>query len=123
MSVLIPILSKKENEKNFLEKATENEKEIFVMAIVEPKAFELDFGFTAKEISHANALMEEIKKNLEAQGKKVTDVLEWGETLHKINNFAKLKKTKKICLKKQENPSFKKLAKELKEQHNKVEII
>ena len=123
MSTLIPILTKQENDPAFLEQALRKEKEVYLMAIVENEALELDFGFTAKEISIANDLIAKIKETLTAQKKHATEILEWGETVHKIVNFYKLKKIKKICLKKQDSASFKKLVKQLKENRLNVEVI
>lgn len=123
MEILIPILSKKENDPEFLAKASLNAQEIFLITIVDANAPNQSFGFTATEISHANALVQEIKELLAGSNKRVIDVLEWGDTVPKIANYAKLKKIKKIVLKQQDTPEFKKLVKQLRTQHHNVEVV
>ncbi len=123
MDVLIPILSKTENQDTFLDTAAEGAGKIYLMIVVEAKNLEYDFGFTTGQISLGNQLMEDIKKYLTEKGLLVFDVLEWGETIPKITNFYFLKKIKKVVLKKQENDYFKKLVKELKGKKLNVEVI
>lgn len=123
MSVLIPLLSKLENDTEFLSQATDGEKEVLLLAIVDSESLELSFGFTATQISQGNALIEEIREILEDNGKRVYDVLEWGSTLQHIINFARLKKATKIALKDQDSEEFHKLVKELQKSHHNVQVI
>ncbi len=123
MGVLIPIISKKENSKAFIEKAIEGQKSAFLLAIMDTGAVAKNFGFATSEIGHENELIEEIKKTLKEKGIAFDDALEWGDTTSTIINFAKLKKIKKVALVKQENKYFKDLVKELKENGFEVEIF
>ncbi len=123
MSVLIPILSKQENDTEFLSKAIHEQTYVYLLLIVEARSLDSTFGFTASQINHGNALINEIKTILEKQNKKVYDTLEWGDTTPRIINFAKLKKITKIALKNQENEDFKKLVKQLKQENLNVQVI
>ena len=123
MSVLIPIISKKENSPEFLEKATRGQKQVFLLAIMDTGALAKNFGFATSEIGHGSELIDEIKKTLAPKGIEANDVLEWGDTHQQIINYAKLKKTKKVALIKQENKYFKDLVKDLKEQGFEVELF
>ena len=123
MDVLIPIISKHENDPQFLAVATKESEKVFLLVIVDANVPDMSFGFTATEIGHGNALIREIKRTLEDSGKEVFECLEWGETIPKIINFAKLKKIKKVALKKQDNHWFKKLVKLLHEEKIETEII
>ncbi|MEK6941770.1 MAG: hypothetical protein AABW85_02855 [archaeon] len=123
MTVLIPIISKKENNPEFLEKATQGQHHVFLLAIMDTGAVAKNFGFATSEIGHGNELIEEIKYTLKAKKIELSDVLEWGDTHQQIINYAKLKKTKKVALIKQENKYFKDLVKDLKEQGFEVELF
>lgn len=123
MDILIPILSKQENDPQFLAAATKESEKVFLLVIVDAGVPEMSFGFTATEIGHGNTLMREIKRKLQDGGKQVFECLEWGETIPKIINFAKLKKIKKVALKKQDTQGFKKLAKLLRDEKIETEII
>jgi len=123
MSVLIPIISKKENNEVFLEKAIKKEKTVFLLAIMDTNAAATNFGFATSEIGHGNELIEEIKEYLKPVKVTVNDALEWGDTNSKILNYAKLKHIKKVALIKQNNKYFKDLVLELKENKIKVELF
>lgn len=123
MSVLIPILSKKENTPEFLEKAVKGEKEVFLLAIMDTNALSNNFGFATSEIGAGSELIEQIKAKLEPKKIKVIEALEWGDTNTQIIHLAKLKNIKKIALVKQENKYFKDLVKELNENKIKTQIF
>ncbi|MBI2598028.1 MAG: hypothetical protein HYW50_02430 [Candidatus Diapherotrites archaeon] len=123
MSVLIPIISKKENNPEFLKKAIKGEKKVFLLIIMDTTATTKNFGFATSEIGHGNELIEEIKKNLEPENVSVDEALEWGDTNTQIINYAKLKKIGKVVLAKQENEYFKNLVKDLEKNNFEVKII
>ncbi|MBI4044348.1 MAG: hypothetical protein HY392_01435 [Candidatus Diapherotrites archaeon] len=123
MDVLIPIISKHENDPQFLASATKEAGKVFLLVIVDANVPDMSFGFTATEIGQGNTLMREIKRTLQDSGKEVVECLEWGETIPKIINFAKLKKIRRVALKKQDNHWFKKLARQLHEEKIETEII
>ena len=115
MKVLIPVLSRKENDAGFLEQALHGAKEVVALLVVDSSAMTGGFGFAAGEISDGNSVMDEIKKQAGAKKKTCRTVLEWGKTLDKIKALAELNKVDKIVLVKQENHYFKELVKQLKE--------
>ena len=123
MKIVIPLLSKQENNEDFLEKAVEGAKEIIVLLVIDTEAMPGQFGYAATEIRHGNMLIEEIKERLEEKKKQCNDIIEWGNTLTKIDHIARLQKADKIVLQKQENKFFKDLVKELKKEGQKVEVI
>lgn len=123
MSVLIPVISKKENSKEFLQKALSGQKEVFLLGIMDTGAVAKNFGLAASEIGRVNEIIEEIKKELKEKGIKFDDALEWGDTQAQIINFAKLKKVRKVILAKQENKYFEDLVKKLKDNGFDMEIF
>ncbi len=114
-TVLIPLLSKQENNPDFLNSATQGFDHVTLLAVIDRMEIVGRFGFMANEIRSASQSLEKIKTFLEAQGKMVDDVLEWGETEQKIEHIAALRDCAKIVLVKQENQYFKKLLKKLEE--------
>lgn len=114
-TVLIPILSKHEDNPDFLNSATRGFDHVTLLAVIDKQEMIGMFGFMANEIRSASQLLEKIKTFLEAQGKLVDDILEWGETGQKIEHAAMLQNCAKIVLAKQENQYFKKLLKQLEE--------
>ncbi len=124
MKVLIPLVSKKENNPEFLQKATEGAKEVVLLLVIDQRELVGQFGFAASEIMQGTALIEQIKKLLEAKGKRAKDIMEWGETETKIEHIALLQRVDKIALLEQENEYFKSLVKQLsKKMAGKIEII
>lgn len=124
MKVLIPLVSKKENNPDFLQKATEGAKETILLLVIDKRELVGQFGFAASEIMQGNMLIEQIKKFLETKGKRARDIMEWGETTTKIEHTALLQKVDKIVLLEQKNEYFKSLVKQLsKKMAGKIEII
>lgn len=123
-TALIPLVSKKENNLDFITNVCAKADEIILLLIVDTAAMPGQFGFAASDISHGNQLMEEIKEIAKKKRTICNDLIEWGETIPKICNFAQLRKIKKIFLVKQQNEFFKKLVKELKEKTDaEIEIV
>ncbi len=123
-SILIPLLSKQENNPEFLEKALENAYEANILLVIDKEAMVGQFGFAATEIMQGNLLLEELKQKI--SGKKILcqDIMEWGNTEQKILQLAQLKKADKIVMVEQENKYFQDLLKKLREKENeKIELI
>ncbi len=120
--VLVPVLSKKEASPEFVEKIAAKAKEIILLLVIDTASMSGQFGFAAGEIAHANALMQKIKDALGKKKKTCDDILEWGDTLTKIENIAMLRQVDKIYLVKQDNQFSKKLLKDLKEKLPKIDI-
>jgi hypothetical protein len=128
MKALIPLLTKEENDLDFLEEAVGKAKEVVLLGIVDDESLAKgQFGFAANEIRHSNAFLEEVKAILEKQGKVVKDISEWGDTARKIGNIAKLNQVNKVCMKKVNNKFFRDLEealrKDLKKEKIHLEII
>jgi len=121
-SILLPILSEKENNEEFLEKALKGTREVILLIVVDTESKE-DFGFTTAHIHSARTTLEEIKITIGKKRKKCEDILEWGNTFNKIMNIALIKKVDKVILKKQENQLFEELVKNLKKEKIDVEVI
>ena len=123
MKVLIPLLSKRENDNGFLEKAAEKAKEIIVFLPVDTGGAATS-GFTMAEIAQGQKLMEEIKAKIGRKRKKCEGLLEWGGTVKNIDHIARLRGVETIALVRQDNEFFRVLLKELKKnRHYKVRVI
>jgi len=122
MKILLPVLSEKENDEEFLDLALKGAKETIILIVVDADSKE-EFGFAASHIQRARAVMDQIKITLGKKRKSSEEILEWGDTNSKILNLALLRKVDKIVLKKQENDYFETLVKKLKKEKLEVEII
>lgn len=122
MRVLVPLLSKKEDSDEFVERVTAKAKEIILLIVIDTAAMSGQFGFAAGEIALANALMQKMKNAIGKKRKTCEDIIEWGNTATKIEHLAMLKEVDKIYLVRQDNQLSKKLLRELEERLPKVEI-
>ena len=118
MKALLPIISKKENKKDFLDAALKKGDEAVLLLVIDKDAMAGMFGFATNEIKQGNDLIEELKTALKEKKVKTEEVVEWGNTGTKIENMAQLKKVDKIILVEQDNEYFKKLINELKQKIN-----
>ncbi len=122
MKILIPILSEKENDPEFLEKASKGATEIILLTVVDPSPKE-KFGFAAGFLQKARGIMDEAKKQLGQKRKSVEDIVEWGDTRNKILNIALLRKVDKIVFYKQQNQYFNGLLNRLIKEKIETEVI
>ena len=122
MRVLVPLLSKKEDSEEFVERVTAKAKEIILLIVIDTAAMSGQFGFAAGEIAQANALMQKVKNAVGKKRKTCEDIIEWGDTATKIQHLAMLKEVDKIYLVRQDNQLSKKLLRELQEKLPKLEI-
>ncbi|MBU2477402.1 hypothetical protein KKG83_08095 [Candidatus Micrarchaeota archaeon] len=121
MKVLIPLLSRKELNEEFLEKALKGTHEIVLLMVIDKED-----SPKASDISSATHFMEEVKKAVGKKRKRCEEFTEWGETSTKIKNTAILNKADKIVMLKQENQYFEELVEKLKEDKEikeKIELI
>lgn len=122
--MLVPIVSGKENNTEFLQKAVENGKEIILLLVIDQRELIGQFGFAASGIKQGTALMEQIKAHLEAKGLHPKDIEEWGDTETKIEHIALLQRVDKVLLLEQDNEYFRNLVKQLgKKLSGKIEIF
>ena len=113
MKVLIPLVSKMENQADFIEEACTGAKEIIILLVIDTEAMQGEFGFASKEIMQGNKLMEDVKTLVGQKRKTAKDIIEWGSTLKKIENIAILQQVDKVVLKGMDNQYFQKLVDEL----------
>jgi hypothetical protein len=122
-SILLPVLSKKEAEPDFLEIATKGTKNIILLLVIDTNAMAGEFGTGINNIREGNAIMEAVRKALGQKRKHAEEIMEWGDTLTKIDHIARLKEVDKIVLSGQDNQYFEELVKKLREKKFKIEII
>lgn len=122
MKILIPILSEKENDPEFLEKAAKGATEVLLLTVVDPSPKEM-FGFAAGFLQKARAVMEGAKKMLGQKRKSVEDIVEWGDTQNKIINIALLRKVDKIVFYRQQSQYFNELLNRLIKEKIETEVI
>lgn len=120
--VLVPLLSQREAEKGFVEAIAAEAKQAVLLLVIDTAAMSGQFGFAAGEIAQANTLMQKVKAALAKRKVECDDIIEWGDTLTKIEHLALLRQAEKILLAKQDNQFFQKLLRELREKLPKVEI-
>ena len=125
VKVLIPLLSKLENNPVFLDRACEGAKEIIVLAVIDRSLMVGQFGFCASEMMAANDVMEEMRKAIGQKRKTCNDIVEWGDTLQKTVNIAKIHSVDKIFLARQDNKYFEEIAGGLERElgKKKIEIV
>lgn len=122
MKVLVPLLSGKENDKEFVEAFTKQVDEVVLLQIVD-KDFKDRTASAIGGMRQSRVAMEEIKKVVGAKKKKCTELIEWGSTIQKIHAIAVIQKVDRVFLVKQENQFFDDILKELKKDKITVEII
>lgn len=109
MKVLIPILSRHENDAPFLETALSEANEVVLLVTIDGNALVGKFGFVASELSAGSKIMESLSKQLRAKKMKVDECVEWGDTGNKISQLAQVKKVDKIVVQDQRNQYFERL--------------
>ena len=120
MKVLIPLVSKEEDDPDFLELAISKAKEIILLLVIDTSTMKGEFGFAASEIMQGNNLLEEAKHTIGLKRKTAKAVTEWGNTIQKIANIARLQQVNKIAIKK--SSVSRKLAHELTNELKKEKI-
>lgn len=122
MRVLVPLLTGKESDANFIEAFTSKVDEVILLQIVD-KEFMSRTSAAIGEVSQYRSVMEKIKKVVSSKRKKCVEVSEWGGTIKKILALAFLRKVDKVFLVKQDAQFFDEILAELKKAKVKVEII
>lgn len=120
--ILIPLLSKKEDQPEFIERIVSEKGEITLLLVIDTGAMVGGFGFATSEIATGNALMQKTKLGLAKRKRSCNEVMEWGDTANKIEHFAQLQQVNKIFIVRQENQFFKNLLKEMRENLQGIEI-
>lgn len=123
LKVLIPLLSKTENDAEFLERAVKGANEVTLLLVIDNSADGTQFGFALQQMAAGNALSAEVKAMVGKKKKSVHDILEWGNTRSKIVNTAKLRRVSKVVLRAQEGKGFEALVEALRAEKINVEVI
>lgn len=120
--ILLPLITGKENEVNYLEEATKKAFEIVLLQIVDRDSKPKDVGFASSSVRQGTKLMESIKEFVEQKKKKAKEITQWGKVEEKIFAIAFLEKVDKVVLKKQSGKWFSELEKQLKNKLKKEKI-
>lgn len=123
MKILLPLLSRQESDEVFLEEALKGVKEVILLLVIDTNAMVGEVGFAASEIMQGNQLMEKVKALIGKKRKKCTEVTEWGNTVRKIANTAKMHKVDQIVLMKQENHYWKQLEESLRNEFKDIAVF
>jgi len=116
MKRLIPILTGKEEEEEFIEKAMEGEtlEQLILLNIVKKEEVEdVPAGYAGSRIKKGEEIMEKIKKQTPSEIE-VEENMEWGDPIDKIRAITKIKDVDQIYMKKsKEANNVKKALKDL----------
>lgn len=116
-TTLIPILTKEEDNIEFLIEAMKPTKRTIALTIVDTNASIGKFGMTANDILEANKIAEKIEEASKTLGKEYKQLQEWGDTTQKIIHTAKLQNVTRIVFVEQNNKYFKDLLKAIKQEY------
>lgn len=114
-TAILPLLNNNEEDREFLDTAIRETGEIILLLVIDTNAMSGGFGFATGQIARGNEAMEKCAEYLKKKGTAIETIEEWGDTTQKIIAAAKMKNSKKVILKKQDNHYFKTLVKKLKE--------
>ena len=113
MKVLVPLLTGKENNSEFIEAFTNKVDEVILLQIAD-KEFMNKTSAAIGEVRQLNKVMEEIRKAVGSKKKKCSEITELGSTVKKILGLAILQKVDKVVLVKENTQFFAEVTKELK---------
>ncbi|HLD59308.1 MAG TPA: hypothetical protein VI977_06805 [archaeon] len=106
MRVLVPLLSKHENNEFFLQNILDSAKEIVLLLVIDTQMMPGQFGFAASDIATGNALLQELKKFFVKKRRLCLEIEEWGNTESKILQTAQMKSVDRIFFAKQNNDFY-----------------
>jgi len=119
---LVPILSLKEDNEAFISEL-EKYKEIILLFSLDAKSMKETFGVEAEHIGEGTKFLERLKLKLETKGKRVFDVVEWGDIIRNIKSIAILRNVDVVAIKEQKSKAFQNFIKELKKEIPNVKIL
>ena len=97
LKVLIPVLSKREDSEEFLKEATVKAKEVLLLLVIDTRSSPSS-GFTASEIAQGQKIMDSVNERIGKMRKSCESLLEWGDTMTRIDHTAKLRRVDSIVL-------------------------
>ena len=122
MKVLIPLVTRLEDDPNFLANATRNCDEAVLLLVIDTTEMLGKFGFAASGIMQGTALMGKIRAKL--PGKKVEEAMEWGGIAAKIVQVAERENADSIALKRHDSLYWRRLEGKIREgTERKIEVF
>jgi hypothetical protein len=122
MIILVPLLSGKEDNPEFINAITARGKKIILLQIVD-KEFLAKTSTAMGEVMQNHALLTKVKKSIQSKKKTVEEITEWGTTIKKILSIAILQKVDKVFLVKQNNQFFGDILKAMDKEKVPYEVI
>lgn len=122
MTILVPLLSGKENNALFIETIAKKNDKTILLQIVD-KEFLAKTSAAMGEVMQFHTQLSEIKKALKSKKKDCEEITEWGHTIQKILSIAMLQKVETVLLVKQKNQFFGEILKALEKEKIKYELI
>ncbi len=122
MTILVPLLSGKENHALFVEAIAKKNDEVLLLQIID-KDFLAKTSAAMGEVMQFHGLLNEMKKALKAKKRPCEEITEWGHTIQKIISIALLQKVKTVMLIKQKNQFFNEIIKELEKNKISYEFV
>ncbi|HNV01187.1 MAG TPA: hypothetical protein PKK60_02045 [archaeon] len=122
MIILVPLLSGKEDNPEFINAITSKGKKIVLLQIVD-KEFLAKTSTAMGEVMQNHALLTKVKKSIQSKKKTVEEITEWGTTIKKILSIAILQKVDKVFLVKQKNQFFEDILKAMDKEKIPYEVI
>ncbi len=116
---LIPILTERELDSEFLEEARNADKIILLYVMDSDRMTGLPSGFMGNRIKSAEAIINQYKKKL--KGKEVDGFIEWGHWETKLMAFAILKKVDLVLMR--ESEAAESFSRELKKEKINIKIL
>ncbi len=122
MKVLIPLISGKEDNDEFIDTLCKGNEEIILLQIID-RDFMKKTSAAMGEVMHFSSLMTSVRKKIGLKRKKCNEITEWGSTIQKILSIAFIQKVDKVIFLEQKNKFFEDILIELKKNKIKYEII
>lgn len=116
---LIPILTERELDPDFVEEARKADKVILLYVMDSDRMTGLPSGFMGGRIKSAEAIIDQYKKKL--KGKEVDGFVEWGHWETKLKAFAIIKKVDLVLMR--ESEAAESFSRELKKEKVKFKIL
>ena len=122
MKVLIPLISGKEDNDEFIDTLCKGNEEIILLQIID-RDFMKKTSAAMGEVMHFSSLMTSVRKKIGLKRKKCNEITECGSTIQKILSIAFIQKVDKVIFLEQKNKFFEDILIELKKNKIKYEII
>jgi hypothetical protein len=122
MKVLIPLISGKEDDDEFINTLCKGNEDIILLQIID-RDFMKKTSTAMGEVMHFSSLMINARKKIGKKRKKCTEITEWGSTIQKILSIAFIQKVDKVIFVEQTHKFFEDILHELKKNKINYETI